>query len=261
MEPENSACDPSVMQFFEDMQKALNDNNAADISEQFDVWDEQANLHPIHNESINLSPQRENYVIEPEEFRDDHQEYSLFEKNSTGFNKSSDNGFRDESKIDHEEYKESTPGTGKTGKTVKRHTKCESKCENEDDAKTNSKSVLTNKERARIARKRKKQYYEDLETKNKYLEEKVKQLTKEVNYYKDLAQRENRSGSVSSFENQPQSTISCLQHECLNMIRCLPDENHVFQVKNKFSEACRPFSTRKIKHLDKAFETILDNMF
>lgn len=107
----------------------------------------------------------------------------------------------------------------------------------DEDAKSGTKHVLTNKERARIARKRKKQYYEDIEKKNKYLEEQVKQLTKEVKFYKAQAQKSQRSGSVSSMDGNDPKTISCLPTECLNMIRSIPGENDVFKITNKVSEA------------------------
>jgi len=89
----------------------------------------------------------------------------------------------------------------------------------EDDSKSGTKHVLTNKERARIARKRKKQYYEDLEKKNKYLEDQVKQLTKEVKIYKEQAQKASQDGQDVPMDINDQKNISCLSNECLNMIR------------------------------------------
>jgi len=47
-----------------------------------------------------------------------------------------------------------------------------------------NKGRITNKERARRARQRKKQYYEDLEKRIEYLDKKVQQLTKELEFSK-----------------------------------------------------------------------------
>ena len=94
--------------------------NAHNVHDQFENWENQMCPELDRFQGIHLSPKRENYVIEPEEYRDDHQDYSLFDRKENGYNKTSDFGFRDESKMENEEYKESGPGAGKT---VRAHTK------------------------------------------------------------------------------------------------------------------------------------------
>lgn len=95
---------------------------------------------------------------------------------------------------------------------------------------------MTNKERAKIARKRKKQYYNDLEQKNKYLEDRVSKLTKELELFKTQANnKESVKPVLNSRENL--NSISQLSNECSNMIRSIPDESHIFQICNRFSEA------------------------
>ena len=51
---------------------------------------------------------------------------------------------------------------------------------NDDDGSGFKKPKLTNKERARNARQRKKKYYEDLEKRAEYLEKRVVQLNNEL---------------------------------------------------------------------------------
>ena len=73
--------------------------------------------------------------------------------------------------------------TIKTTKTKSDSSVKESKPDDEEEPKF-KKPKMTNKERARNARQRKKQYYEDLEKRAEYLEKKVVQLNSELDYCK-----------------------------------------------------------------------------
>lgn len=50
-------------------------------------------------------------------------------------------------------------------------------------------------------------------------------------------------------------------NDCMKMLRNWPEKSHVFQICNKVSEACRPFGSNRLNKLDKAFDSILDEMF
>ena len=228
MEDQNGVYDVTGLQYFEDIQKALYDSKMNYSPEEKELLNKE---FPMDHQLLNINSNEENYVMEPEEFRYNPPDYLIFDENKDKFHdRFSDFEFRDESKVEHEHNQESgTPPPKGAGKTVRSHTKWESKYNNEDEPAP--KQVLTNKERARIARKRKKQYYEDLEKKNKYLEEKVKQLTKEVKFYKSKAQKESRSSSFQSNDGINPKTISALPNECLNMMRWIPEDEDIFQIK------------------------------
>lgn len=182
------------------------DNDSSQALDRSGLWGSQINIDHF-NQEFNLHSNRENDVIEPEEFRYNPPDYLLFEDAAQrSQSRLRDFGFKDESKIDHEEeFKESSQKEG-SGKTVKAHLKSESKSKNEDES--GGKQVLSNSERARIARKRKKQYYEDLEKKNKYLEGQIKQLAKEVRFYKAQAQKIAGSSQEPVFDlNDPKNIV------------------------------------------------------
>lgn len=245
MEHHNSVLESSVLQYLEDMQKSMCDNNVNYSNEHY--------LIP----SPPKSPRADYYG---DELFDDEfcaPSASLFDENFKESNRASSKyGMADESSK-KEEFKEENDFYRKT---VRSHLKSESKWEIEGESQSDSKHVLTNKERARIARKRKKQYYEDLEARNKFLENRVKQLTDEL---------EQCRSKVLFGDGYPppkelkldKGTCGDLSNDCVKMLRCWPEESHVFQIHNKTSKASRPFGTNKLNKLDQAFDTIVDNMY
>ena len=91
----------------------------------------------------------------------------------------------------------------KISKPKKRETKKEKpakKKESFKEPKTKSKVRVSDKERARKSRLRKKKYYEDLENKVHYLEDLCKKLTKEVQFYKDKIRNQDSQIDKSSFK-------------------------------------------------------------
>lgn len=88
----------------------------------------------------------------------------------------------------------------------------------------------------------------------------MKQLTKELEEFKTRANFSDNPGPPTVTKTQVIPRISH-KSDCVNLIRSLPEESHVFQICNKFSESCRPFGTKKIELLDDAFDSICDNMF
>jgi hypothetical protein len=245
--------DPStMMQYFEDMRKAMCDEYASINGDQYDFLDQQFALHEEMHPAQPRSPMAE--------YRFEHEEnvngFNLFNQNiSPPRDRLSE---KDESKVNNEEYKESDGGY----KKVKAQLKWESKWDYEDDdSNSKSKHVLTNKERAKIARKRKKQYYEDLESRNHYLEDKVKQLTKELVYYKSKCsswEQEDRSSPTIDIEQKLKPYK--VENDWIKMVKCWPQETDIFKISNKISESCRPYNPNKIAIMDNAFQVIMDSM-
>lgn len=136
MDDQNSAYDAGIAQYFDDFQR--NENSAmleciskamcdaeGDLPADTPVqWYDQPHIGQREVQGFNLGLGRENDVIEPEEFRYNPPDYLLFEDSAQrNFNRYNDAGFRDESKMDHEEHFRSTNTNLGAGKTVKAHTK------------------------------------------------------------------------------------------------------------------------------------------
>ena len=119
-----------------------------------------------------------------------------------------------------------------------------------------NKGRITNKERARRARQRKKQYYDDLERRAEYLEKKVQQLTKELEFTK----QKNLiiEGKVESKEKE-EAIGNCLMEDIINLVNAAEGE-HILQEWNKFQINYGPYGPEKIKIMDFAFKSIIENM-
>ena len=119
----------------------------------------------------------------------------------------------------------------------------------------------SNKERARRARLRKKKYYDDLEKRVNYLENKCQKLEKEVEYYKNKcsifggSQDQTGKGDYSGIENK-------LFERLEQAIMQSKDEDlRVISIYGKISALYGPFGTEKVKELDKSFDNFLENIF
>jgi len=231
-----TAMDPVLTQYLEDMEKAMRDEYTGFSDNKLDILGQTISQNPgINSFEQHRSPQLGEFQFENDAHVFKHPGMDLFDSEMHSDRDRFE--LRDESKNNKEEYKESGLGY----KKERIHSKWESKCDHEEDSQSQAKSkpVLTNKERARIARKRKKQYYDDLESRNQYLEERVKQLMRQNN-------------NLEAYN---------VKDDWAKMIKCWPDDSHVFQVCNKYSESCRPFGTKKLETLENAFQTIIDSLY
>ena len=100
----------------------------------------------------------------------------------------------------------------RTAKTTKTKSDASNSNANQEENVNFRKPTLTNKERARKARQRKKKYYDDLEKRAEYLEKKVISLNSELDYCKrKLKVYESEGKSVC--ENNERPIQNCLMND------------------------------------------------
>ena len=118
---------------------------------------------------------------------------------------------------------------------------------------------MSNKERARKARQRKKKYYEDLEQRANYLEDLCKKLTKEVQFYKH---------KVRLFECSNKNTGKMDLNRDIRMIDSLIEkakemdskDSKIFDTLQKIYSGYSAMGTEKMKILENSFDIFLENI-
>lgn len=128
----------------------------------------------------------------------------------------------------------------------------------DDEEMSFRKPKLTNKERARKARQRKKKYYEDLEKRAEYLEKKVVELNKELDFCRQKIQVfEGQRNPLST----PQTSFqSWLMDECINMLKTMPENSKFMETCSRITDSYGPYGTERVKILNNAFDSIMENI-
>ena len=135
----------------------------------------------------------------------------------------------------------------------------DSKENKQNEDLTFKKPKSTNKERAKKARQRKKKYYEELEKRAEYLEKKVSDLSNELEFWKQ---------KIRVYEGQRSSLVPnsdvCIKtwliDDWLKHIKTIPDSTEFMKTVHQITDSYGPFGEEKIKILDYAFESIIENM-
>lgn len=129
----------------------------------------------------------------------------------------------------------------------------------DDNNSKEDKIKISNKERARKARQRKKKYYEDLERRAEFLENKVTKLNQELEYLKQklkIYEAGNKTAQQCTsvdFENHLFESIK-------TAIEKAPNEmDKLLEAFNTISEKYGPIGEEKVKILDYSFDMILEN--
>jgi len=127
----------------------------------------------------------------------------------------------------------------KISKPKKRETKKEKTTKTKDsfkEPKAKSKVRVSDKERARKSRLRKKKYYEDLENKVHYLEDLCKTLTKEVQFYKDKIRNQENNADKNTFKTHLERE-ACIMTAMQERIKSIDhDDFKVFETINVLSK-------------------------
>lgn len=178
MENDNYIMATSMLQYLEEMDKLLNKSNSARTQNDLIPADDQMEDNYLEDSvQFGYSKGRElvptNQIDDAEGFPLDNFDQKLSLDDDMG---------EGEHKNDEEEEKSDTPDQSSTP-TQKNGFKTPS-TESKDDETGKTKQKLSNKERARRARQRKKKYYEDLEKRAEYLEDKATKMAKEIEYLK-----------------------------------------------------------------------------
>lgn len=127
------------------------------------------------------------------------------------------------------------------------------------EPKSKSKVRVSDKERARKSRLRKKKYYEDLENKVHYLEDLCKKLTKEVQFYKEKMRSQGPSSDKMTFKSNLEReahTMEVIQ----DRIKSLDMDNFkVFETIDMMSRNFCGFGKNKLEILEESFDQFLEN--
>ena len=123
------------------------------------------------------------------------------------------------------------------------------------------KTRVSNKDRARKARQRKKKYYEDLEKRVEYLEKKTLKLTKENDY---LTQKLKIYENGTS-ELKPTSEDACgfqgkIFDDIKKKLENISDDTPMMQAFSEMSNKFGPFGCQKKKIMENSFNMIIENM-
>jgi molecular chaperone GrpE (heat shock protein) len=123
-----------------------------------------------------------------------------------------------------------------------------------------NKTTMSNKERARKARQRKKKYYEDLEKRVIYLESKCKSLTKELDYcQKKIQLYEGNDWKVRSKQLAAMNVGVFDKFE--EHIKNWPEKDEgMANLLKKMDESHGPFGVEKLKLLENSFDMFLENI-
>ena len=122
-----------------------------------------------------------------------------------------------------------------------------------------SKPRMSNKERAKKARERKKKYYDDLEHQVIYLEELCKKLAKELHYYKHKVQL--YEFSLKDQPIGPHNQELKLIDGMIEKLTSIDSEEFEFiGTMEKLSEGYSALGKEKLKNLESSFEMFLDNI-
>jgi hypothetical protein len=181
----NYVMSTSVLQYLEDMRAYIKDNYASKSNDNFDLL---STDKLIDGDEPYKDLQFDNdfagdYELAPRDGEDENpvklfeSKLSLDEPQLHDFEMADKDADLEESKDIQDSSEHTAP----------KETRTKSDSSNDDksnDASTTKgkKPRLSNKERARKARQRKKKYYEDLEKRAEYLENKCTKLTKELEY-------------------------------------------------------------------------------
>jgi len=253
---DNYVMSTSVLQYLEDIRSFMKESHVYHTKDKLELLsthklDDNESYKAVEFESEEQAGSNlcGAFAIEPQD------QLSLFEHKLSLHEEEIDHDMRADlsSPQDIEESKESDEKKNTNSKSES------SSKDNSPEEQDMKKPKNTNKERARKARQRKKKYYEDLEKRAEYLEKKVTELNKELDYCKQKIRV--YEGKNASSEPKGESCLQrCLIDECIQMLKSVPEETRFLSIIEKLCGSYGPFGKEKIKILDNTFNSIVENM-
>ena len=128
-----------------------------------------------------------------------------------------------------------------------------------DPGDTKPRGKITNKERARRARQRKKKYYEDLEDRVQHLE-KENRLLKIENEQLKTAALWDANSKFAPPKSEQKATVCSMINDTIGMMNKLPSSTKLVEAMQKMEEQYGPYGHEQIKILDNWFQNILENI-
>mmetsp|Transcript_25027 Transcript_25027/g.24763 ORF Transcript_25027/g.24763 Transcript_25027/m.24763 type:complete len:336 (+) Transcript_25027:302-1309(+) len=125
--------------------------------------------------------------------------------------------------------------------------------------KEKSKGRVSDKERARKSRLRKKKYYEDLEKKVVQLEDHCKKLTQEVKFYKEKALSLQKHQESTTFKTHLEKEVD-LMNALQEKIKSIDSDNlKVFETLTEVGKNFCGYGKNKLQVLEQCFDQFLEN--
>ena len=134
-----------------------------------------------------------------------------------------------------------------------------SKTSAEQPVKNDAKPTMSNKERARKARQRKKKYYEDLENKVTNLQKENDSLKSQLDYWKSKIQFLERVNYQSTSSDTGQFQMGLID-DCIDIVASLPkDREGLLKIISQMNDSFGPYGHNHVKILDSCFQSIVEN--
>jgi len=141
------------------------------------------------------------------------------------------------------------------------NSKSDSKTHSSNKDTLGKKPRVSNKDRARKARQRKKKYYEDLEKRVEYLEKKTLKLTKENDYLtQKLKIYENGTSEAKTKKENACGFQENIFDDIKKKLENIPDDTPMMQAFSEMSNKFGPFGCQKKKIMENSFNMIIENM-